>query len=523
MAGKGATLSLKITGDASDGIRALDQAEGKTGLLSSGFAKAAAGAAVVGGAVLALGKQAFDAASDLQQNAGAVDAIFGTYAGKMHGYADQAAQAVGLSKSQYSEMAAVLGAQLKNAGYAGDELAGKVNGLIGQGADLAAQFGGSASDAVEALSSAFKGETDPIERYGVSIKQADINTQIAADGHAKLTGAALKQAQAQAVMELVTAQTSSATGAWNAQTDTAAERQQTLTAKLENVKAKIGEGLLPIFSAVAGFISDKMIPWFEKLTEKGGPVSDMFEKVSTFVKEKVIPAVSDLVKWISEKAVPIWDDLSRVIKEVVVPAFEKIWGYINDYVIPVLKTILPPIIDGVKDVIHKLSDKLIENKDKFADIYEKVKPFLDFLRDKVAPFISTVLTIAFDALGKAIDPVIDSITWILDKAASVLGFLGKAGGFLFGGGSSSSGGSAKRTAPLLGAARGAAPLRLAAAGLPGGSGGATGAAGLTAAAGGDTWNITITGVLDADDAAEQIDRLLSRRARMTGAALAAVL
>jgi hypothetical protein len=45
------------------------------------------------------------------------------------------------------------------------------------------------------------------------------------------------------------------------------------------------------------------------------------------------------------------------------------------------------VIDGVRDVVHKLSDKLIENKDKFAEIYEKVKPFVEFLRDKVAPVV----------------------------------------------------------------------------------------------------------------------------------------
>jgi hypothetical protein len=50
---------------------------------------------------------------------------------------------------------------------------------------MAAVFGGTAADAVDALSSALKGEMDPIERYGVTLNQAAIDAQKAADGNAK--------------------------------------------------------------------------------------------------------------------------------------------------------------------------------------------------------------------------------------------------------------------------------------------------------------------------------------------------
>ena len=56
----------------------------------------------------------------------------------------------------------------------------------------------------------------------------------------------------------------------------------------------------------------------------------------------------------------------------------------------------------------------------------------------------------------------------------------------------------------------------------GGGVGPSSPAGLTVAPA-ETWNITISGVLDADDAADQISRLLERRARLTGRALAAAL
>jgi phage-related protein len=526
VAGKGATLAIKITGDAADAKRAFDDVEDHGGRMSGVFGKVGAGIAVgaaIGGAALVkLGKDSFDAASDLQQSTGAIDAVFGDWAVDVEQNAQKAATAVGLSASQYENSMAVIGAQLHNAGMAHGEMTDKATDLIQKGADMAAIFGGTATDAVDALSSALKGEMDPIERYGVSLNDAAIKAQMAADGNDKLTGAAEKTAKTNAILELITKQTADTQGAWAAQTGTAAESQQILSAKLDNVKAKLGEGLLPVFAGAATWVSDKLIPAFEKFTEKGGPLSDMFEKVSKFVTEKVVPAAQDLFRWFSEKVQPIFIDVANVIKEVVVPAFEKVWGYIQDYVIPIFKTTLGPVIDGVRDVIHKLSEKLIENKDKFNDIFEKVKPFLDFMRDKVAPVIGTVLKVAFEALGKVIDPIIDSITWILDKAADVIGFVGKVGSFLFGDSGDSGGGGAKRGAPLVGAARGAAPLRTAS--FSGGAGaGPTGAAGLTLLPGGDTYNITLNGIIDGDDAAEKIARLLDRRATMTGAAFAAAI
>jgi hypothetical protein len=527
MAGKGATLSLKITGDSRDGVRALDDVEGKAGRMDGVFGKMGAGmvagAAIGVGALVSIGKAGFDAASDLQQSTGAIDAVFGDWALDIEQAAQSASTSVGLSTSQYENMAAVIGAQLHNAGMAHDEMTDKTQALISKGADMAAIFGGTAADAVDALSSALKGEMDPIERYGVSLNQNAVQAQMAADGTDKLTGAAQKTAQTNAILELITKQTADTTGQWAAQSDTAAEKQQMLGAKVDDIKAKVGEKLLPVFSDLAGWFLDKGIPAFEKLTEKGGPLNDIFDKVSTFVKDKLLPTVKDLSQWFMDHVVPAFDSAAKIVRDTVIPALEKIWGYVNDYVIPIFKTTLTPVIDGVKDVLDKLGEKLNDNKDKFQQIYDKVKPFLEFLRDQVAPLVGGALKLAFEALGDAIGPVIDAVTWILDKAASVAGVIGKIGGAiggLFGAGSPGGGGGGavpSVAAPhLLGAAAGAAPLR--AASYSGGAGtGPTGAAGLTPVlGGGDTYHITITGVLNADDAAEQIAALLQRRDRMTG-------
>src|SRR6218665_4176599 len=91
-----------------------------------------------------------------------MSSVFGDSAGQMEKWATTAAASVGLAKSEYASLSTVLGAQLKNMGVATDQLASQRDKLVGLGADLAAQFGGSTSAGVSALSSPLRGATNPI-------------------------------------------------------------------------------------------------------------------------------------------------------------------------------------------------------------------------------------------------------------------------------------------------------------------------------------------------------------------------
>jgi len=225
-------------------------------------------------AVFGFAKDIVGAASDMEQSIGGVDAVFKDNGKAIHAWAETSAQAIGLSKNSYNELATLIGSQLKNAGVSMDDLAPKTNQLINLGADLAAQYGGSTADAVSALSAVLKGETDPIERYGVSIKQADIAAQKAAMGLSGLTGEADKQATAQATLALLTMQTADATGANAREADTAAGKQARLTAEMDDAKAVMGKSLLPAWSAVMD-VMGKFIPIVTPIVSMLGDLASM--------------------------------------------------------------------------------------------------------------------------------------------------------------------------------------------------------------------------------------------------------
>lgn len=250
MAGKSAILSVRIVSDAKEASKGFNDTEKGIDKLEKKLGKLTPVAlAALGGLGLAA-KGAVDSASALQQSVGGVEAVFKDQAATMLEWSEAAADSVGLAKSEYNDLATVLGAQLKNMGIESEKLGGQTNDLIGLGADLAAQFGGSTADAVSALTSLLRGERDPIEKYGVSIKQADIAARMAADGLDGLEGEAAKAAETQTVLALLTEQTADAHGAFARETDTAAGAAQIASANFENAKAALGEHLLPVVTAV---------------------------------------------------------------------------------------------------------------------------------------------------------------------------------------------------------------------------------------------------------------------------------
>ena len=253
---KTAILSVRIISDAKEAGKGFSQAAGGVDKLEGKVKGAASAMSVASAGVIAFGKQALDAASALQQSTGAVESVFKSQADAIKGLAADAAQSVGLSANQYQEFASVMGSQLKNLGVEQSNLVPTTDKLITMGADLASMYGGTTADAVEALSAVFRGETDPIEKYGISIKQSDVNARLAADGLDGLEGEARKQAETQARLAILTEQSADAQGNFAREVDTAAGSAQIAAAEWENAKASLGEALLPIATRAAEVMAD---------------------------------------------------------------------------------------------------------------------------------------------------------------------------------------------------------------------------------------------------------------------------
>lgn len=202
-------------------------------------------------------QESVQAASDLEQQFGALDSVFKDLSPSMQKFS-RTLSPIGLSAADASKAMALLGSQLKGYGLPVDKAAKKTRDLTVLAADLAATFGGTTLDAVQSISAVFRGEFDPIEKYGVAIKKSDINARMAADGLKGLTGAALKQAEAQTALTLLFEKTTDAQGQSRRESQSYASQMAFLKAEFDNTKAALGQALIPVFIEFAQEIRNNL-------------------------------------------------------------------------------------------------------------------------------------------------------------------------------------------------------------------------------------------------------------------------
>jgi len=232
-----------------------------------------AGMAGIGGVFAAAGigsfmSDAVQGAGNLEQSVGAIESVFKGSSGQMKDWSKDAAKNLGLTQDEFNTLGTLIGSQLKNGGTAMDKLAPKTNELVTMGADLSSMFGGSTKEAVEALSSALKGERDPIEKYGVSLNQSKIDAEAAALGYEKVGGALSAEATQAATLSLITKQTADAHGNFAKESDTFAHKQQVMSARWEDLKTQIGGQFLPVLSKAFGYITDTVLPELGKFGDR---------------------------------------------------------------------------------------------------------------------------------------------------------------------------------------------------------------------------------------------------------------
>lgn len=271
-----------LQGEVGPGMsKAGDDGGKKSGGAFAGAFKGLVGPAlalVSGAAIAGFVKDSILAAGELEQSTGAIETVFKGGSAQMLEWSKAAATSVGLTSHEFNELGTLIGSQLKNGGMAMDELGPKTNELIGLGADLSSMFGGTTKEAVEALSSALKGETDPIEKYGVSLSAAKVEAKAAELGFSKVGGELSNQAKQAATLALIMDQTKDAQGNFNREQDTFSHKMQVSSALWGDISTKIGTLFLPAATAVAGLVSDKLLPGFNRFMDtllafKGGALT----------------------------------------------------------------------------------------------------------------------------------------------------------------------------------------------------------------------------------------------------------
>jgi len=273
-------------------------------------------------------KETTEAASNLEETSSKVSVIFGKEAvPALQAFAAEAQKSMGQSKQAALDGLATFAVFGKGAGLAGNDLIGFSSGLSKLASDMASFSNTTPEEAIEALGAALRGESDPIEKYGVLLNDANLKARAvslgladAGESTAKIADLNIKAEKAQrnlndavkkygegsfqardaantlagaqnklagavdgtisvltpqqrvlAAQAEIMAQTSDAQGDFIRTSSGLANQQRIASAGWENLKSTLGELFLPVLTQVISFINTNVLPALQNLATQYGP------------------------------------------------------------------------------------------------------------------------------------------------------------------------------------------------------------------------------------------------------------
>jgi hypothetical protein len=238
--------------DMSDMDRARGEATQRGAAIGSALGSAVG--SLAGGALAAAGAKvtefvtgSIDAYARLQDAISVTGVKFGQQSASVEQFAQGAAKSFGLSNAAALEAANTFGTFGKAAELTGQPLADFSTQMTGLAGDMASFAGTTPDEAVTALGAAFRGEYDPIERYGVLINKEMVNQKALQMGLAATKDEITKGDEVMATRQLILEQTGQAQGDFARTGDSVANSQKRVAAETENAQAALGEKLAPAY------------------------------------------------------------------------------------------------------------------------------------------------------------------------------------------------------------------------------------------------------------------------------------
>lgn len=423
MALKVAEVLIKWRGEGAQQIEA-DTRKMGSALTDLGNKAKSAGAVLSAGLtapLVLIGKQAVDAASDLNESMSAVETVFGSTADQVMNFSRTAASQLGQSRQAALGSAAALGALFKGVGLGEQQMADFSGALLTAAADLGSFYNVDPGTALEKLRSGLVGEAEGLRSFGILLNEATVKAKGMELGLADANGELSEGAKVQARYAVIMDQIGAAQGDFARTSDGLANSQRILAARMQDVTAEIGQKLLPYALKAAQAFSG-LLDWFSGLSDHAKDLAVAIGAVAAAAGPVLIIA-GQLMSSLGALA-PVLGLLTGPIGLVVAAvvglgiAFKNNWFGIRDLVTGVVERIgntlgrmiqffqrakergLNPFRLALRTLIVTLGEKLGPDH-----------PFVEFLQ-KVLRFGERLKT-AFDAEG--FSGVIDEIVKAVGK------------------------------------------------------------------------------------------------------------
>jgi phage-related protein len=228
---------------------------------------------------------AISAASDLGETVSKNQTIFGSASKGLLEWAENAPKALGMTRNAALEATGTLGNMFTQLGIGADKAAQLSEANVKLAADFASFHNADPTDVLEAMTAAYRGEYDAVQRFVPTLNAAAVEQEALTETHKKSKDALTDQDKALAVNTLMMKGAGAAAGDFSRTSDSAANRSRIAAASFEEIKVKIGNVLLPAWTMLLGFITGSFFPALEQLGSLiGSIVQPAFQMASDAVK-----------------------------------------------------------------------------------------------------------------------------------------------------------------------------------------------------------------------------------------------
>ncbi len=204
---------------------------------------------------------AIDSASDYNETLNRSSVIFGRNEAAMEAWASSAVRSLGMSKRSALDSAASFGDMFAQLGFADDKAAAMSRTVVQMAADFGSFNNLGTDDVLERIAAGFRGEYDSLQKLIPNISAARVEQEALAATGKKSATQLTAQEKAAATLAIVQKDGARAMGDFARTADSAANVQKQTAAAAEELAVKVGNMLLPAYTALVRFGRDQVIPF----------------------------------------------------------------------------------------------------------------------------------------------------------------------------------------------------------------------------------------------------------------------
>lgn len=407
---------------------ATSKLDGFTRKVGSAGVKVAKGFAVMGGAAIGLGvvagKHLLDVGEELLSLDQKIQTVFtGDSLAVVENWADEVAGRMGLTSTAAQGLAANAGDLLKPMGFTAEAAAEMSTEIVGLSGALSEWSGGqrSVEETAEILQKALLGERESLKSLGISISQVEVDQRALIVAQEDGRDAINDQDKAIATQLLIMEKSTDAQAAYAAGGNQLTAAQNQLKAKMGELEETVARKLLPVFTDLAAFVVNDVIPVLERELPKAFDwIQTNVVPVVQDIGEKIQEAFAHVVDWVRDNWPEIRDTVTSIIDTVVsvvtvaVEVLRVLWETFGDNIIRHLQGMIGPLRQIIESMIATVRGLIDFVVGVFTGDWSRAWDGIRTIFASVFFALAGLVALAWNNIKTAVGMIIDGVKLLWD-------------------------------------------------------------------------------------------------------------